>query len=72
MENGQYSGEGLRGAGVGLNGDGGGADSGRLSEPPAGQHHHRLGPRRARVAQVAVLCIRYPDVGMDGTVAWGG
>ena len=47
-------------------------DCERLSEPPAGQHHHRLGPRRARVAQVAVLCIRYPDVGMDGTVAWGG
>ena len=49
-----------------------GADSGRLSEPPAGQHHHRLSLRRVRVAQVAVLNIRYPDEGMDGTVAWGG
>ena len=59
------------GGGLGLNGDGG-ADSGRLSEPPAGQHHHRLSLRRVRVAQVAVLNIRYPDEGMDGTVAWGG
>ena len=54
-------------------GRGGGADSGRLSEePPAGQHHHRLSLRRVRVAQVAVLSIRYPDGGMDDTVAWGG
>ena len=33
MENGQYSGEGLRGAGVGLNGDGGGLTLGVFQNP---------------------------------------